>query len=122
MDNVLKDLYIRAKTTENERLALDRQSKLLKVEEDNLKAQVLEELHKLGLDHVDYGDLGSARIERKVKPYIADFTALEGYIVEHRATDLLQKRLTESAVKLRWDDGIVIPGIGVSEEEKLQLR
>jgi hypothetical protein len=51
-----------------------------------------------------------------------DFGALEGYIREHGALDLLQRRLTESAVKLRWDDGIQIPGVGIETEQKLQLK
>jgi hypothetical protein len=113
----LVELIEQARDLDRQRLDLDRQSKMIKSEVDALSAQILQLMHEGKLTNVN-----GARIELKRKPYISDFSALEGYIVEHSALDLLQKRLTESAVKLRWDDGIQIPGVGVIEEEKLQLK
>lgn len=121
MDQVLNELIAEAKTKETERLALDRQSRILKTEEDGLKAQVLERLLAMGLRDMTVNGI-TAHVEEKQKPYIADFAELEGYIKEHGALDLLQKRLTESAVKLRWDDGIRIPGVGITTEQKLTLK
>jgi hypothetical protein len=121
VDSELVRLLKDAKAKQEERLTADRQAKILKAEEDELKALVMQQMVHSGLTNLSL-DGTSARIERKEKPYIADFTALEGYIVEHRATDLLQKRLTESAVKLRWEDGIVIPGVGTMTEEKLIIK
>lgn len=105
-----------AREADAERLALDRQSKALKKKVDELSAQIISEMIKAGLSTCD-----GARIEDVQKPYISSFSDLEGYIIEHGALDLLQKRLTESAVKLRWEDGINIPGVGVSTEQKLRL-
>lgn len=102
---------------DSERLNLDRQSKTIKAEFDELSASFIHDMKASGLT-----EFQGSRIVVKQKPYISDFSALEEYIVEHRATDLLQKRLTESAVKLRWEDGIAIPGVGLAEEEKLQLK
>lgn len=121
MDSELVRLLKDAKAKQEERLTADRHAKILKAEEDELKALVMQQMVHSGLTNLSL-DGASARIERKEKPYIADFTALEGYIVEHRATDLLQKRLTESAVKLRWEDGIIIPGVGTMTEEKLIIK
>jgi hypothetical protein len=117
----LVELLVRAKATETERLALDRQSRLLKAEEDNLKALLLQQMQDMGLTVLELPE-GRATISEKQKPFIMDFAALEGYIREHGALDLLQRRLTESAVKLRWDDGIQIPGVGIETEQKLQLK
>ena len=113
----LTDRIEQARALDLERLEHDRQSKKLKQEVDEISATLIAEMKLNGIDN-----LNGARIVVKKKPYISDFTALEAYIVEHRATDLLQKRLTESAVKLRWEDGIAIPGVGLEEEEKLQLK
>lgn len=110
-----------AKELDEKRLALDRESKRIANEEDALKAEAIVLMQRLGIDSLA-GDGVSANIQVKEKPYIVDYSQLEGYIVENRAIDLLQKRLTESAVKLRWADGIPIPGVGVMTETKLQLR
>jgi hypothetical protein len=117
VDVNLQTVLDRARELDRERLNLDRQSKLLKAEIDDLSALAITLMHQSGLKQYD-----GARLEVKVKPYISDYTALEGYIREHGALDLLQKRLTESAVKLRWDDGVAIPGVGVIEEEKLVIK
>lgn len=55
-------------------------------------------------------------------PKIENYQALEAYIYEKRAIDLLQKRLTESAVKFRWDDGQIIPGVKAVQSFKLILE
>lgn len=121
MHQDLIDLLKEAKAKETERLALDRASRLLKSEEDSLKARLLLMMSDMGLTELTTAD-GRAVITEKQKPFISDYSALEGYIKEHGALDLLQKRLTESAVKLRWEDGIQIPGVGIETEQKLQLK
>lgn len=121
MDTTLQEMLLQARAKQNERLALDRQSKLLKVEEDQLFALVMMEMQEMGLRHLEVDGL-RADIVEKDKPYISDFAALEGYIREHGALDLLQRRLTESAVKLRWEDGVQIPGVGVMTEQKLTIK
>jgi hypothetical protein len=42
---------------------------------------------------------------------VNDWEEVYKYIKANDAFDLLQRRLTETAVKLRWDDGIRLPGI-----------
>jgi len=114
--NTLEEMIAEARAADAERLALDRASKSLKKRVDELSARIIALMSVSGLTSVD-----GAHIEEVQKPYISNFTELEGYIIEHGALDLLQKRLTESAVKLRWEDGIQIPGVGVSTEQKLRL-
>lgn len=50
-------------------------------------------------------------LQRKDKPICGDWPKLYEYIHDNGAFDLLQKRLGEGAVKLRWEDGIQIPGV-----------
>lgn len=61
-------------------------------------------------------------LEKVVKYKLADKLALHQYIYEHNAIDLLQARLTESAVRLRLEDGITVPGIRIEFEDKLIIE
>jgi hypothetical protein len=118
MGQALIDLAKEAKELNEQRLALDRQSKQLATRVDQLKAEIIAALSASGLTFIE----GVCEVKDVQKPYISDFAALEGYIREHGALDLLQKRLTESAVKLRWEDNIQIPGVGLMTEQKLILK
>lgn len=121
MNSELVTLLKTAKTLNEERLNLDRQSKDLKKKVDELHFKSIAMMRSQGV--TSFREEGvSALIEKEQKPYISDWNALQGYIKEHDATDLLQKRLTESAVKLRWDDGIAIPGVGVETKDKLVIK
>lgn len=113
----LVTLLEQARSLDRDRLELDRQSKKIKDEVDKLCAEIVQGMKAQGID-----SLNGARIQVKQKPFISDWNDLSAYIRKYNAVDLLQKRLTESAVKLRWDDGIQIPGVGLAEEEKLQLK
>jgi hypothetical protein len=44
-------------------------------------------------------------------PIVQDWTLTLDFIRTTGQVDLLQKRLTESAVKARWDSGVDIPGV-----------
>lgn len=121
MAKSLSELALAAKAAQEARLEADRVAKGLKSEEDKLFGELQLAMMAAGLSYFHIPSV-EVKIEEKVKPYISDFGQLEGYIKEHGALDLLQKRLTESAVKLRWDDGIQIPGVGVLTEQKLKLK
>lgn len=101
------------------RLVLDRQSATLKKEEEKFKTQLIEKLRARGgaleTEHL------RAAVEREDKPTCEDWGKLHAYIQEEQAWDLLQKRLTETAVKLRWDDNIDIPGVVKFPTYKLSI-
>jgi hypothetical protein len=113
---LIEPLLERARALNQQRLELDRKSKELSKQVDSLTAEIIAQMHAAGVT-----EACGSRIVVKQKAFISDWTALNEYIKEHDATDLLQKRLTETAVRLRWDDGIAIPGVGMVEEEKLVL-
>lgn len=48
---------------------------------------------------------------RKEVPLVNDWAATLNFIKSTGSVDLLQKRLTDSAVKARWDNGLDIPGV-----------
>jgi hypothetical protein len=103
------------------RLQLDRESKKLKVEEDNARALLIQEMAAHGFSSVDLGHF-SITVSQLQKPFVMDWGQLETYIRENAALDLLQRRLTESAVKLRWDDGVVVPGVGLQTVDKVLVK
>ena len=57
-----------------------------------------------------YGQF-NMKATRKIVPSVFDWELALAYIRAEAATDLLQRRLTESAVKARWDNGVTVPGI-----------
>jgi len=47
----------------------------------------------------------------KTTPLVTDWAATLEYIRSTGSIDLLQKRLTESAIKARWGSGVDVPGV-----------
>lgn len=106
MDNMFKQ----AMDARNERLALQRKVDELEQLEKDLLYKI--QTSFLAAGHDDYM-IGGYRAIMKTKtvPLATDWPAILHFIKENGALDMLQKRLTESAVKLRWDAGIDVPGI-----------
>ena len=102
-----------------ERLAADRAARELKAREDELHAQMLLHCQEHG-GGVDLGDILVDYTAVEV-PAAEDWNAIHQYIREHDAVDIVQKRLHEGAVKLRWDDNVEIPGIGRKLREKVKV-
>ena len=103
----LVDLYVDCRET---RLALEHRAEEQKKQEHWLKEQIEKTLK---LNNLTVG--GSARwkatVKAKLKPTVTDWGSLYDYIKTNDAFDLLQRRLTEKSVQLRWDDKEEIPGV-----------
>jgi hypothetical protein len=111
------DAYLTARQA---RLAADKVAAELKKSEDALKGQIEKSMHEAGM--TDYkGDTVRVQIEREYKPTVNDWGQVHLFIRENDAWDLVQKRLTESAVKSRWEDNISIPGIEKFPVDKLSI-
>jgi hypothetical protein len=85
----------------------------------------IEELEKLEgrieeyfINHLPAGQTGLAgtiarvQVETKPVPTVEDWAKLYQYIKRTGAFELLQRRLTKSAVEERWEDKKTIPGVG----------
>jgi hypothetical protein len=116
----LKETALEYSTKKAERLAADKVARSLKTEEDNLAFAITLYCRENGGAGVD---LATVMIEydTKLTPVAQDWDAIHQYIRENDAIDLVHKRLTESAVRLRWDDDIVIPGVGDKITEKIKV-
>jgi hypothetical protein len=92
------------------RLAADKIAASLKSEENSLKAQLIAEMEENNLSSVG-GESCIVKRTVKQRAIAADWTQIYGYILEHDAFDLLHKRLTDSAILLRKEDGVEVPGV-----------
>lgn len=100
------------------RIAADKAAADLKKEETKLSEEVLQMMREHDLSALG-GNRCTVKVRVERKPTVADWTALYEYIKEHDAFDLLHKRLTEGAVKLRAEDDVQVPGVGWFEKESL---
>lgn len=106
---------------ETERLALDRKSNGLKAQAEKLKANLIAEMqrHKISEIAGEGGRIASLKVSNE--PVASDWQKLHTHIRETGELDLLHRRLTVSAVKLRWEEGVNIPGVDMYVETKLVL-
>lgn len=94
----------------DERLAADKVAEKLKEKEGLLKEVIIQEL-RASESSGSSGKAFGVNLKKKDKIVSNDWLAFYAYIKEHDAFDLLHKRITESAVQLRLDDGQTVPGI-----------
>jgi len=116
----LKDVARKYDSIKAERLSADRAARELKTLEDSFYAQLVLHCNENGGAGVDMGDV-LVEYTATQEPVGEDWAAIHTYIVANDAMDLVHKRLTATAVKLRWDDHIEIPGIGRKTVEKVKV-
>lgn len=88
------------------RLALDRQAKELKGEENELKARLAAAIKEAGLSKV-----ANVKYQRKLRPHVTDWESFRAHIVATDGWDLLERRPGVAACNARWEDNIHIPGV-----------
>lgn len=115
----LKVLAVNYNVAKALRLVADREARELKSKEDEYGDALIAICRDQGAGI----DLGGVVVEydTTLVPVAQDWNAIHEYIKDNDAIDLVHKRLTESAVKLRWDDGIAIPGVGDKLREKIKV-
>ena len=92
------------------RLALQREVDTLAETEKLLKDELIATLEKSGVNAVG-GTTHIVKLSIKDKPTASDWVKVYAYIKKNNAFDLLQRRLNESAVEARWEEGKKIPGV-----------
>jgi hypothetical protein len=92
------------------RLMMEKEVEAVKARENEIREHIISNLSKSD----DTGAAGKryrAQIVMKEVPKIADWTKLTGYILANDAFDLIQKRLSDTAVTGRWEAGELVPGV-----------
>jgi hypothetical protein len=95
-----------------ERLAADKISEGLKEIETELKTKLMERLRKAANKSVSNGDR-LIQLVTKDEPVVQkeNWPLVWAHIKKTQDLDLLERRINKTAVKERWEDGKVIPGV-----------
>lgn len=95
---------------EQERAVIARQVKEMQAKERALTNHIFDTFSKDDLNGAA-GKVAKISIIRKDVPTPKDWPKIYTYIAKNKAWELLQKRLSSTAVKERWNAGKSIPGI-----------
>jgi hypothetical protein len=91
---------------------------------EDLISGLEEKLHALmteGKCETITGGKAIARMKPKKTVVVEDWSALQEFVIRHRAFDLLQKRITESAIIARHDSGETVSGCKIDSKQVLSI-
>ncbi len=94
----------------NKRLAEQKKVDEIAAEESALKNHIIENLPKSEASGVA-GKLARVTVVTKQVPQVKDWDAFYKYVKKTGSFDLIQKRLTDAAIKERWEAGKEVPGV-----------
>jgi hypothetical protein len=97
--------------TRQERLESQRIIEDLHNLETQLKDHIIDKLPKSDATGIA-GKLARATIVVKAKPTVENWDEFYAHVKKTGQFDLLQRRLSESAVVERWEDKKAVPGVG----------
>ena len=116
----LPDLINQYISVRAQRLIKDKESATIKEFEEVLKDAIIAKYKEQGLKALGASN-GVVKMTILIEPQATDWLAVYEHIKETGHFDLLHRRLTNLAVKERWDVGIEIPGVGRQEVFKLSV-
>jgi hypothetical protein len=99
-------------TTRQDRLALEKEVEALKARETTLREHLIENLPKSQASGVS-GRVANAKIETKEIPQVKDWDLFYKHVKRTGDFELMQRRLSDAAVKERWEAGKKVPGVEV---------
>ena len=114
----LSALLDRYDEVKQDRLDLDRQSRILNEEEKNLREQIIVAMQQEKLTAAG-GNRVQVTLEYENIGVVNDWPAVFNYIAEEGAYDLMYRRLNQKALRERMEDGVKVPGVGVIPQPKL---
>lgn len=94
----------------NKRLEMQKTVDVVAAEETALKNYIIENLPKSEASGVA-GKLARVTVVTKQVPQVKDWDAFYKYVKKTGQFDLMQRRLTDAAIKERWEAGKEIPGV-----------
>lgn len=95
----------------NTRLAMQKEVDVIEAEEKALKEYIINTLPKSEASGVA-GKLARVTLVKKDIPQVNNWDVFYKYVKRTGQFDLLQRRLTDTAIKERWDSGNEVPGVG----------
>lgn len=94
----------------NKRLVLQKEAESIEEEEKALKLHIINNLPKSDASGIS-GKLCRVSINVKEVPQVKDWDVLYKHIIKTKSFELLQRRLSDVAVKERWNDEKEVPGV-----------
>ena len=94
----------------NKRLAGQKLVDEVEAEEKALKSHIIENLPKSEASGVA-GKLARVTVVTKQVPQVKDWDAFYKYVKKTGSFDMMQKRLSDAAIKERWEAGKEVPGV-----------
>ena len=120
--NAAMEKYVQIR---KERLELERKAETMKAEEDMLRGLVKRELlGRLNGGNTIYQPKGlkvKAELKMRANAELVDWDALQKHILATGEFDLLQKRVTVTAVRARWEVGKEVPGVTQTQEPEVTI-
>lgn len=101
------DLYAEVREL---RLAMQKHTDAVQAREKEIREHIINNLSKSD----DTGAAGKryrAQITRKAVPAVADWQKVWDFVKKTSRFDLLQKRISDTAVKDMWESGSEVPGV-----------
>ena len=102
------------------RLGMQKKVDELKAEELNMRNAIFDKLAALGLTKAS-GTVATAGIKVSNIPLVEDWDALQEYIKKTGEFDLLQKRISVTAWRARFEEGVEVPGVSKVEDVDISL-
>lgn len=107
--------------TREKRKMFEAQAAAVKEEETEIETQIFNKFKKADLDGAR-GKQAQASVSSSDVPTLDDWDAFAEHLKKNPADlDMLQRRLAIEAVRARWSDKIVVPGVGTFTKIKLTL-
>jgi hypothetical protein len=97
--------------TRQARLAMQKDVDQLQAEETALREHLIEQLPKDDATGIA-GKVCRASVVVKSQPRVEDWDLLYAHVKKHNAFELLQRRVSSTAIEERWEHGKEVPGVG----------
>lgn len=106
--------------TREKRLLLEKDVAAMKSQETQLKDYLIDNLPKSSATGIA-GKIARATITTKDTPSVVDWEAFRAYVKKNNAWELIQKRVSDTAVRERWEEGVELPGVEHFEVKNVSL-
>lgn len=103
-----------------ERLELSKKVDALKTQEAQLRAKIIAQLRDVDLESGS-GLIATGSITTSKEARMLDWNEFWQWAVEHDARDVIQKRVSITAIRERWEAGVEVPGLEAVEVADLSL-
>lgn len=104
------------------RYKLQNEAKKMKKDEEELEASIIAALAASDFTTGVSGKIAYAQMVEKEKIVAEDWDEIYKYVLKNKAFELLQRRLSDEAVKDRWNNDDIVPGIGKIRIKDLSLK